>query len=175
MLPSWRFLLDRGVNFRTKHELLIAGFPEVLQLADVGLTGLAKDPEIFAEALHRRFILITKDTDFIRQQRYAIGHGGILYIVQSRTELRDIVSATLALAGQYASLANMRFAIEPGGKVTPMPPHPQQRWLMGAMARHGTGGRGGCEGLLCCHGAGAGSPGGRWRGRAGCRRRCQTA
>lgn len=124
MPPNWRFLLDRGVNFRTKHELLIAGFPEVLQLADVGLTGLAKDPEIFAEALHRRLILITKDTDFIRQQRYALGHDGILYVVQSRTELRDTVSAALALAGQYSSLTNMRLAIEPGGKTTAIPPHP---------------------------------------------------
>jgi hypothetical protein len=49
MPPSWRFLLDRGVNFRTKRELLAAGFAAVYQLADVGLTGLALDPEIFAE------------------------------------------------------------------------------------------------------------------------------
>jgi hypothetical protein len=47
---DWRFLLDRGVNFRTKRELLAVGFPAVYQLADVVLTGLAKDPEIFAEA-----------------------------------------------------------------------------------------------------------------------------
>lgn len=112
MLPSWRFLLDRGVNFRTKHELLIAGFPEVLQLADVGLTGLAKDPEIFAEALHRRLILITKDTDFIRQQRYALGHDGILYIVQLHSAIANRAarhgigcvgsSRTIYIAGEHA-------------------------------------------------------------------------
>jgi len=63
MLPDWHFLLDRGVNFRTKRVLLVAGFPEVLQLADVGLTGLAKDGEIFRTAQQKRLILITKDTD----------------------------------------------------------------------------------------------------------------
>jgi hypothetical protein len=47
MPRSWRFLLDRGVNYRTKSHLIAVGFPKVFQLADVGLTGLAKDPEIF--------------------------------------------------------------------------------------------------------------------------------
>jgi predicted nuclease of predicted toxin-antitoxin system len=87
MPPPWRFLLDRGVNFRTKRERLRVGFPAVLQLADVDLTGLATDPEIFSEAQQRRFTLITKDTDFIRDVRYALGHDGILYITQSKTEL----------------------------------------------------------------------------------------
>ena len=78
MPPDWRFLLDRGVNFRTKRELLAVSFAAVYQLADVGLTGLATDPEIFAEAQQRRLILITKDTDFLREVRYAIGHDGSL-------------------------------------------------------------------------------------------------
>ena len=116
MLPDWRFLLDRGVNYRTKRRLLDAGFPAVFQLEDVGLTGLAKDPEIFAEAQHRRLILITKDTDFLREVRYAIGHDGILYVVQSRTELQDTVTALLNLAAQYPSLANLRFTIRIGGQ-----------------------------------------------------------
>lgn len=30
-LPQWRFLLDRGVNFRTKRHVLVAGFPHVAQ------------------------------------------------------------------------------------------------------------------------------------------------
>jgi predicted nuclease of predicted toxin-antitoxin system len=118
MPPSWRFLLDRGVNYRTKRELLAVGFSAVYQLADVGLTGLAKDPEIFAEAQERRLILITKDTDFLREVRYALGHDGILYGTQTRTELQDTVSATLTLAGQYQSLANMRFNIQAGGHVS---------------------------------------------------------
>jgi len=80
MPPRWSFLLDRGVNFRTKPELLVAGFPVVLQLADAGLTGLARDPDIFAEAQRRRLILITKDTDFIHQARFALGHDGILCV-----------------------------------------------------------------------------------------------
>jgi hypothetical protein len=42
MPPDWRFLLDRGVNFRTKRELLAVSFAAVYQLADVGLTGLAE-------------------------------------------------------------------------------------------------------------------------------------
>ncbi len=41
MLPDWRFLLDRGVNFRTKKALQNVGFPRVFQLAEVSLTGLA--------------------------------------------------------------------------------------------------------------------------------------
>ena len=118
MPPSWRFLLDRGVNFRTKRELLAAGFAAVYQLADVGLTGLALDPEIFAEAQQRRLILITKDTDFLREVRYAIGHDGILWVTQSRTELQDTVTAALTLAAQYPSLANMRFIIHVGGQVS---------------------------------------------------------
>jgi predicted nuclease of predicted toxin-antitoxin system len=118
MPPSWRFLLDRGVNFRTKRELLAVGFAAVHQLADVGLTGLATDPEIFAEAQQRRLILITKDTDFLREVRYAIGHDGILWVTQSRTELQDTVTATLSLAAQYLSLANMRFIIRAGGQVS---------------------------------------------------------
>lgn len=117
MLPNWQFLLDRGVNFRTKRELLSAGFSAVLQLADVGLTGLAKDPEIFSETQQRRLILITKDTDFIRETRYALGHDGILYVTQTKTELRDTTVAILILAGQYQSLANMRFVIQIGGQV----------------------------------------------------------
>ena len=76
---NWKFLLDRGVNYRTKRRLLDAGCSAVLQLADVGLTGLATDPEIFAEAQQRRLIIITKDTDFLRELRYALGHDGILY------------------------------------------------------------------------------------------------
>ena len=120
MLPSWQFLLDRGVNFRTKRELVAVGFPAVLQLADVGLTGLATDPEIFAEAQQRRLVLITKDTDFVRQVRYALGHAGILYVAQSRTELRDTVTAVMTLARQYPSLDNMRFSIQVGGVVMPV-------------------------------------------------------
>ena len=116
MLPRWMFLLDRGVNFRTKRDLLTAGFPSVLQLADVGLTGRATDPEIFAEAQRCRLILITKDTDFIRQLRYALGHDGILYVTQSKSELRDTVAATLDLASRYTSLANLRFIITVGGQ-----------------------------------------------------------
>jgi predicted nuclease of predicted toxin-antitoxin system len=118
MLPSWQFLLDRGVNFRTKRELLAVGFPTIYQLADVGLTGLATDPEIFAEAQQRRLILITKDTDFVREVRYALGHYGILYVTQSRTELPDTVTAMLNLANHYSSLVNMRFIVQVGGAIT---------------------------------------------------------
>ena len=118
MPPSWRFLLDRGVNFRTKRELLAAGFPAVYQLADVGLTGLATDPEIFAEAQQRQLILITKDTDFIRDVRYALGHHGILYIAQSRTELPDTVVGIRHLASQRTTLDSMRFIVQAGGLVT---------------------------------------------------------
>lgn len=82
MPRDWRFPLDRGVNFRTKRVLLAAGFPAVSQLADVGLTRLATDPEIFAEAQHRCLILITKDRDFIREIRYALGHDGIVFVTQ---------------------------------------------------------------------------------------------
>lgn len=116
MLPDWRFLLDRGVNYRTKRRLLDAGFPAVFQLENVGLTGLATDPEIFAEAQQRRLILITKDTDFLREVRYALGHDGILYVVQLRTELQDTIAAVLSLASQYSSLANMRVIIRVGGQ-----------------------------------------------------------
>jgi predicted nuclease of predicted toxin-antitoxin system len=116
MRPNWRFLLDRGVNYRTKRHLLDAGFSAVFQLADVGLTGLATDPEIFAEAQQQRLILITKDTDFLREVRYALGHDGILYVVQSRTELQDTVTAVVNLAAQYSSLANLRFTIRIGGQ-----------------------------------------------------------
>jgi predicted nuclease of predicted toxin-antitoxin system len=116
MMPrEWRFLLDRGVNYRTKRRLLDAGFAAVFQLEDVGLTGLAVDPDIFAEAQQHRLILITKDTDFLKQQRYALGHEGILYVRQSRTELNDTLAVVVDLAAQYSSLANMRFTIEPGG------------------------------------------------------------
>lgn len=121
MPPDWRFLLDRGVNFRTKRELLAAGFPAVYQLADVSLTGLATDPEILAEAQQRQLVLITKDTDFLRQVRYAIGHSGILYIAQSRTELQDTIAGALYLASHFPSLANMRFIIQPGGVVISAP------------------------------------------------------
>lgn len=121
MPPDWRFLLDRGVNYRTRRVLLAAGFPAVYQLADVGLTGLATDPEIFAEAQQRRLILITKDADFIRQVRYALGHDGILFVTQSRLELQDTETSALALARTYSSLANMRFIIHIGGQVTRVP------------------------------------------------------
>ena len=117
MPPNWQFLLDRGVNFRTKRALLTAGFPHVFQLADVGLTGLAKDVEIFREAQQRRFILITKDTDFIRLLHYALGHDGILFVTQSRTELPDTVTAALYLGQHYQTLANMRFTILTGGTI----------------------------------------------------------
>jgi len=100
-LPSWQFLLDRGVNFRTKRELLAVGFPAVYQLAEVGSTGLATDPEIYAEAQQRRLILITKDTDVVREVRYALGHEGILCVTQTRAELQDTVTAVLSLANQY--------------------------------------------------------------------------
>jgi predicted nuclease of predicted toxin-antitoxin system len=118
---TWRFLLDRGVNYRTKRQLLAVGFPAVLQLADVGMTGLATDPQIFSEAQTRRLILITKDTDFIRQVRYALGHDGILFVTQSRTELTDTVSAALSLSSQFSSLANLRFIIQVGGQVSHVP------------------------------------------------------
>lgn len=121
MPPSWRFLLDRGVNFRTKRELLAVGFPAVYQLPDVGLTGLATDPEIFAEAQQRQLILITKDTDFIRDVRYALGHSGILYVVQSRTELQDSITGALHVARLYPSLDSMRFIVQPGGLVVKAP------------------------------------------------------
>lgn len=118
---NWQFLLDREVNFRTKRELLAVGFPAVYQLADVGLTGLATDPEIFAEAQQHRLILITKDTDFIRQVRYALGHYGILFITQLRTELQDTVTATTGLAHQYSTLVNLRFIVQVGGSITQIP------------------------------------------------------
>ena len=111
-------MLDRGVNFRTKREFVAAGFAKVLQLADIGLTGLATDPEMIAEAQQRRLILITKDTDFIRDVRYALGHDGILYVTQSRTELDDTVKGARDLASQYSALTNMRFVIHAGGAVS---------------------------------------------------------
>lgn len=117
MLPDWHFLLDRGVNFRTKRVLLVAGFPEVLQLADVGLTGLAKDGEIFRTAQQKRLILITKDTDFIQQLTYALGHDGIVFVTQSKTEPQDTATALLGLAQQYQTLVNMRFTVWVGGQV----------------------------------------------------------
>ena len=116
MLPNWRFLLNRGVNFRTKRFLLQAGFAEVLQLADIGLTGLATDPEMYAEAVQKQLILITKDTDFIRDVRYAIGHSGIVYVTQSRSELSDTVNGIVALAQQHPTLTNMRLIILIGGQ-----------------------------------------------------------
>jgi predicted nuclease of predicted toxin-antitoxin system len=121
MPPPWGFLLDRGVDFRTKRALLQAGFLVVLQLADVGLTGLATDPEIIGEAQRLRLIQITKDTDFTRSVRYALGHDGILRVTQSKTELQDTVTAVVSLASQYPSLANLRFIILAGGQVQPVP------------------------------------------------------
>lgn len=118
MLPRWQFLLDRGVNYRTKRELLAVGFSAVYQLADVGLTGLATDPEIFAETQLRRLVLVTKDTDFLLDVRYALGHDGIVFVTQSRTELLDTVAAISTLAQQYTSLVNMRFIVLVGGQVS---------------------------------------------------------
>lgn len=115
MPPSWQFLLYRGVNFRTKRGLATIGLSTVYQLADVGLTGLATDPDIFAEVQRRRLILITKDTDFIRDIRYALGHDDIHYVIQSRTEIADTTTAMLDLANQYSVLTNMRFVIRAGG------------------------------------------------------------
>jgi len=66
-------------------------------------------------------VLITKDTDFLRQVRYALGHEGILYVTQSRSELQDTVTATLALATHYPSLANRRFIVEIGGQTRAVP------------------------------------------------------
>ncbi|HEX6817892.1 MAG TPA: DUF5615 family PIN-like protein [Ktedonobacterales bacterium] len=109
------------MDFRTKRELLRAGFAAVLQLADVGLAGLATDPEIFSEAQQRSLVLITKGTDFTRQARYALGHYGILRITQSKTELQDTVIATLALAAQYPSLVNVRVVVLPGGQFQVVP------------------------------------------------------
>ena len=120
-LPSWQFLLDRGVNFRMKRELITVGFPTVYQLADVGLTGLATDPVIFAEAQQRRVVLITKEVDFVREVRYALGHEGILYVTQTRTELLDTVTAVLSLASQYPSLVNLRYIIQAGGSLVRVP------------------------------------------------------
>ena len=81
----------------------------------VALTGMGSKG---AEAQQRRLILITKDTDFLRELRYAIGHDGILWVTQSRTELQDTVTATLSLASQYPALANMRFIVHAGGQVS---------------------------------------------------------
>src|SRR5579883_2381359 len=117
MPPSWEFLLDRGVNYRTKRRLLDASFTALFQHSDVGLTLLTTHPEIFAETQQRRLIIITKDTDFLRELRYALGHDGILYVTQSRTELQDTVTAILDLAAHYPSLANMRFMVQIGGQV----------------------------------------------------------
>jgi hypothetical protein len=50
--------------------------------------------------------------------RYAIGHDGILWVTQSRTELQDTVTAALTLAAQYPSLANMRFIVHVGGQAS---------------------------------------------------------
>lgn len=111
---SWSFLLDNGVNFRSKRALLAAAAPAVFQLTDVGLSRYATDPEIFREAQQRRLVIVTKDTDFIAQAQYAIGHYGILYVHQSKTEVQDLVTAVLALATQYPTIANLRFEILPG-------------------------------------------------------------
>src|SRR5258708_34009003 len=118
MPPNWRFLLDRGVNFRTKRELLAVSFPAVYQLADVGLTGLATDLEIFAEAQQRRLILITKDTDFLRQGRYALGPEGIPYVTPSPTARQDTVTAGLGLADRYSLLEQLRFTIRVSASVS---------------------------------------------------------
>jgi hypothetical protein len=63
-------------------------------------------------------ILIAKDTDFLREARYASGHDGILWVTPSRTELHDTVTAALTLTSQYPSLANMRFTVHVGGQVS---------------------------------------------------------
>ncbi len=118
---TWSFLLDNGVNYRAKRALLAAGAPSVFQLSDVGLSGYATDPEIFQEAQQRRLVLVTKDTDFITLVQYALGHYGILYQHTSKTEVQDLVTAVLALAAQYPTIANLRFEILPGAQVNRVP------------------------------------------------------
>jgi uncharacterized protein with PIN domain len=80
------------------------------------LTGLALDIEIFREAQQQRLILITKDTDFIRQFQYTIGHDGIFFVTQSRTELQDTVIAIASLADSDTTIAHRRFIILIGGQ-----------------------------------------------------------
>lgn len=118
---TWSFLLDNGMNYRSKRALLMAGTPTVFQLSDVGLSGYATDPEIFHEAQQRRLVLVTKDTDFLTLAQYAIGHYGILYQYTSKTEVKDLVTAVLALAAQYPTIANLRFEILPGAQVNRIP------------------------------------------------------
>jgi predicted nuclease of predicted toxin-antitoxin system len=101
--------------------LVQVGFAEVLQLADIGLTGLATDPEIYAEAVQKQLILITKDTDFIRDVRYAIGHSGIVYVTQSKSELSDTVHGIVSLSQQLPTLTNMRLMILVGGQIQAIP------------------------------------------------------
>jgi predicted nuclease of predicted toxin-antitoxin system len=108
-------------NFRSKRALLAVGAPDVFQFSDVGLSRYSTDPEVFQEAQQRRLVLVTKDTDFIRQSHYAIGHDGILYVHQSKTEVSDLITAVLALASQYPTIANLRFEILPGAKTIQIP------------------------------------------------------
>lgn len=114
---TWSFLLDNGVDFRSKRALLAAGAPAVYQLPDLGLSRYSTDPDIFQEVQQRRLVLVTKDTDFITQLRYALGHDGILYVHQSKLEVHDLVIAVLALAAHYPTIANLRFEILPGAQV----------------------------------------------------------
>jgi hypothetical protein len=51
----------------------------------------------------------------------ALGHDGILYVHQSKTEVQDLVTAVFALATHYPTIANLRFAILPGGQVNRIP------------------------------------------------------
>jgi hypothetical protein len=65
--------------------LLAAGTPAVLQLPDVGLSRYSTDPDIFQEVQQRRLVLVTKDTDFITQLRYVLGHDGRGLLKKERT------------------------------------------------------------------------------------------
>jgi hypothetical protein len=64
-LRQSQFLLDSGVNYRTKRRLLDVGFAAVYQLVEVRLMGRATDPEIFGEAQQRQLIIITKLRDIL--------------------------------------------------------------------------------------------------------------
>jgi hypothetical protein len=100
---------------------LAAGAPTVFQLPDVGLSPYSTDPDIFQAVQQRRLVLVTKDTDFIAQLRYALGHYGILYVHQSKAEVQDLVTVVLILAAQYPTIANLRFDILPGAQINRIP------------------------------------------------------
>jgi predicted nuclease of predicted toxin-antitoxin system len=108
-----KFLLDENLPKSLLRALRAAGYPAA-RVIDEGLRG-KPDSAIFRRA-RSRFVIITRDKDYLKVEQLPAPHLGIIVVnLSNNTPVAEVVSKVMSAVSvlEERDLANMIYVVEP--------------------------------------------------------------